>query len=64
MRILKRAEMGNLTYTEIATGKIRVQLNNGDAFDIEEDTQGYLEINKIDGSINVKPRYGNEITIN
>ena len=64
MRVLKRAKMGDLTYTEIATGKIRIQLNNGDAFDIEEDVQGFLEINKIEGSINVKPRYSNEVTIN
>jgi hypothetical protein len=64
MKVLKRASIGELTYTEIASDKIRIILGNGKTFDIEEDVQGYLEINKIDGSININPRYGNEITIN
>ena len=56
MRTLKRLEVGEISFTVIAKNEIRVQLNNGDAFDINENSTGELNIKKVDGYINISPR--------
>ena len=62
MKVLERED--DLTYKVIAEERIRIQLDNGDEFDLSQDNEGFLIVNKIEGSINIKPQYSNQITIN
>lgn len=62
MKILKRDV--SLLYDVIAKDRIRVELSNGERFDITEcKATGHMIINKIDENISVYPRYANQIEI-
>lgn len=62
MKVFKRID-GEIGFTDlISQTRIRVELEDGTAFDIYED-HGMLEIMKIDGSLSITPSVSNVIRI-
>ena len=48
--------------------RIKIQMDNSDIFTIEQDIEGFLEITKQfsvkSETLNINPRYTNQITVN